>query len=197
VPWGVNEFLTDRARRETWLRRIALTNLADGILATRATAREAVGCFLDELFGDRQPVATATITRRVKADVARIDKHVRARFTAAKKQRARFQALALVLSDTAPYQLRLALVDAPMDNDEWVDSIVWNDRSSVGLTLLDDLLPRVPANKLRIVDYILPLTYAAIVLREVTRQRGAAHWKPAAEAAVTYSGGDWLAVPID
>ncbi len=194
MPWGYDEWLTDRGARRGWMRAVALVGLVEQILRTPALAREGLACLLDEVLGDAAPTAA-----NIDDDVARGAAWVRAALDAARAEGVPFQALALVLPDGAPYRFSIALVDGPVRDVDWRGSISWRSSDDFDPRALDALLMSLgdlPADVREHADHAVPLGYAAFLLRDVLRAGEISKAKPVREATVTYDGGDCVDVPI-
>ena len=184
MSWGLRTWLTNRESRRDWLRTSSLVELAKLILCTPATPHEAIGCMLDEVFGDDLPASTEVIAHLVNRDLEHAGPRLRER-SATRRRDVNADTLAIVLSDGAPYQLNVVMMLS--------DRVVWGDRAVTRLALLDELLPRVKQQHHKEADYILPLAHAAFVVRAAFR---GVDVSPARTAKVIYAGGDFLDVPL-
>jgi hypothetical protein len=201
MAWGYDEWLMDREARQDWMRSVALVRLTEQILQTTALAGEGLVCVLDEVLGDVNPSIAQQVEQNVAEDISRANVWVRAALATARAQAVTFQSLALVLPDSAPYRLQLALVDSPVHVEaEWADSITWRCPDKFCTAVLDGLLPLLggllPPQVQSKADYVLPLAYAAFLFRDVIRAAEAAEWRPVCEAIVVYDGGDSVIVPM-
>jgi hypothetical protein len=198
MPWGYDEWLGDRRARRDWMRLVALARLIDQILRTPAVAREGLACILDEVVGDAALIGSQ-IEGDIEQDVLRLGEWVRAALGAARSEKVAFQSLVVVLPDSAPYRLRLALVDASVRSaSDWLGSISWRSSDDFSPTALEALLPslgELAADVQRQADYAVPLAYAAFLLRDALRMAETSKWDAVREAMVIYDGGDSIDVP--
>jgi hypothetical protein len=163
----------------------SLADLEESILRTPATPLEAVQVVLDEVFGDDLPASIETITPLVKRDLEYAGPELRER-SAKRRRDVDADAIAIVLTDGAPYELYPVIMSG--------DRVMWGDRAATRLALLDDLLPRVKEQHREEADYILPLAYAAFIVREAFR---GVDPSPQRAVKVIYEGGDFLDIPLE
>lgn len=198
MPWGSDDWLLDAAGRKRWMRSIALMGLGEQILRTQATATEGLGCLLDEVLG--APKTLPKLRLAVAADLARAKRWMIRLLGAARVAVPDFQSIALVLTDGAPYQLSFAAVRGSVSlHEDWIDREAWRSSATLAMTVLDAGLPRFTtrdAAHAAELDYIVPISYSAFLIREVFCARKMANWQPATTAILSYSGGDALLVPM-
>lgn len=194
---GFDLWLSDRSSRRRWMRCGALLALTKELLGMPVSRAEALGCLLDEVFDDAVPRLPGA--RKQQEDRRAMGAFIDASLAKAKRKRAAFRSLAFVLSDGAPYPLDLALVNKPIVEDEdWIDAITWRDSPDLQLEWPSAIAPAIqtaaPAAR-EDADYILPLAYTALVVRDVMQKRRRLH--SVESVLVSYSGGDCLLVPSD
>lgn len=194
---GFDLWLSDRGSRRHWMRCGALLALTKALLRMPVSRAEALGCLLDEVFDDAVPRLPGT--RKQQEDRRAMGAFIDASLAKAKQKRAAFRSLAFVLSDGAPYPLDVALVNKPIVEDEdWIDAITWRDSPDLQLEWPSAIAPAIqtaaPAAR-EDADYILPLAYTALVVRDVMQKRRRLH--SVESVLVSYSGGDCLLVPSD
>lgn len=199
MPWGYDDWLTDRPARKRYMRSVALVGLAEQVLRTPAVCNEALACLVDEVTADRKLARAAESTRLVHADVSGAETWARAALDASRAARVAFQSIAVVIPDRPPYDLELTLVGAAVSPDaDWAEHIVWRHSDAHPLRALKTqlrALESLSSQERRDGNYILPLAYAAFVMRDVLRRLGS-DASPATAAIVSYHGGDSLAVPL-
>lgn len=199
MPWGHDSWLTDRGARENWMRIAGLAALAKRLLRTPATAVECMGCVVDEVVGDLPVADLDGLRSAADADAVSAEQWTRAALAASREASVAFQSVAILIPDGAPYELELVLVDAPVDPDtDWTRQIVWRWPNKLDLRALELLVEAMASrepNVRREGDYILPLSYAAFVMRDVLCALGPHDLRTTTCAIVTYHGGDSLAVP--
>lgn len=201
MSWGYHEWLLDRDARRQWMRSVALVDLAEQILRTPASGEEALGCLLDEISGGEALVPLPELRSLVDADLASAGRWTRAAFEGSRAGGVTFQSLAVLIPDGAPYDLELAFVNGQVTPDtDWTDQIVWRFPEELKLRALGallDVLGTRAATMQREGDYILPLGYAAFLMRDVVRGLGAEDRRSLTTMIVSYYGGDSLAVPLE
>jgi len=175
----------------------ALLQLTKELLRTPVSRAEALGIVLDDLFEDEAPRKLGV--RKQQHDLRAMGAWIDASLAKAKRKRAAFRSLAFVLADGAPYPLDLALVNKPIvEDEEWVDAITWRDCPDLQLAWLSALAPAIedatPVAR-GDADYILPLAYAALLVRDLMRKRRRLH--SLESVLVSYAGGDCVLVPPD
>lgn len=199
MGWGRDAWLTDREGRHRWMRCLALMGLAEQIVRTPATADEALVCLLDEIFrGAHLPGATSR-AHRVAEDVRVAGAWVESGMDRARRARAPFRSLGFLLTDAAPYELHLALIDKGMGDDvEWANAVTWRSNQPFQSALLCEIEPLIRAAGPAVqadADYILPLTYSACLVRDVLGgRRPLVH--PMNTAIISHAGGDSLLVAV-
>ena len=133
------------------------------------------------------------------ADVSGAQEWARSALEPSRRSGVAFQSIAVLIPDGPPYDLELTLVDAQASPDsDWAEQIVWRCPDRFRLRALAKqlrALRSLSSQKRRDGDYILPLGYAAFVMRDALRGLGAGV-SPAAAAIVGYHGGDSLVVPL-
>lgn len=155
----------------------------------RGTGGDGLACVLDEVFGDANPATASHVDANMAEDLGRAAEWVRAALAVARAQSVSFQSLALVLPDVAPYRLQLALADVPVHGEaEWADSITWRSSDDFASAVLDGLLPLFSGLRQTVqrkADHLVPLAYAAFLLRDVLRTADATEWHPVRAAPTT------------
>lgn len=181
------------------MRCLALMGLAEQIVRTPATADEALACLLDEIFRGAPLPGAPGRARRVAEDVRMAGVWVESGLHKARRARAPFRSLGFLLTDAAPYELHLALIDkARADDVEWANAVTWRASQPFQSSLLCELEPLIRAASPAVqqdADYILPLTYSACLVRDVLGgHRPLVH--PMNTAIVSHAGGDSLLIAV-
>jgi len=196
MTWGKDEWLTDRVARRRWMRSVALVRLAEQILRTSATAGEALECILDEVTDGKGLGRAVDLAKYVRADLVAARRWISSGFDAARAAGVIFASLAVLLPDEFPYALELTLTSVPATPDaEWADHIVWRSPEPLHLRVSTLVLGAIGAATMRDAEYVVPISYAAFVLRDALRSLDAES-VGVTTALISYHGGDGLAVPL-
>lgn len=171
--------------------------ISEKILRTEATAGEALACIVDVVTDGAGLGRTVDLTKYARSDVSEFERWLRSGLAAARVEGVAFASLVVLVPDGPPYALELILTSVPAtpDGADWADHIVLSFHDSLLLrasaVVLGATATRSPAVT-HDADYIVPLAYAAFVLRDAL---GAVACPPGSMVMVSYHGGDALVVP--
>jgi hypothetical protein len=201
MPWGSDDWLLDRSARQGFVRMAGVFELLKLILRSEATPREGLACLLDEVLGDRSAARDAGLERRLRADARKMATWLQSELKAARKAKARFQSLAVVVyAEGDDPELELTTVEGPVSGPEdWLERISWRGERRLPQAVPASWRPTLGALPERVereLLHVVPLASAALLLRDTVSKLDIALRRGVTQAIVVYSDGDSVLVPL-